>query len=251
MSSVVLENLNGVQDVRLVERLLESERSELFIDLTEIDNIQTTWVEAFSNILLTASPGLQVEVSLPSDPKHIDVLERGGLFFALGQRSNPVVQISKRHERRRSVWTQPWSPGSQEFQQELAIEKGQRLPIEQSIRPDMTSSGAAAVFVNPHERARDDQLVDELGRKEAEPWIADLLMKIGKGLGEDERDLLVARLSRILREMVSNLDHAFRPVTGLYGSVPQQRKKSYVQLYHTTGKPVSYTHLTLPTIYSV
>ena len=236
LNSVVLRNLSGVQDVRKVERLLESGKSELLVDLTEVKKIETAWLEAFSNILLTASPGRPMEVALPSDRMLVDALERGGLFFALGQRRNPAVLIHQDFERRRSVWEKSWDPGSQEVQQELAIDEGNRVPLEQSIRPDLTASGLAAVFVNPHARARDDQLVDELGRKEAEPWIAEWLVKIGKGLESLERDLLAARISRILREMVSNLDHAFRPVTGLYGSVPQRRKKSYVQVYCTTGQ---------------
>ena len=92
-----------------------------------------------------------------------------------------------------------------------------------------------AVFVNPHLRAKDEVLVDEVGREGAEPWMVDLIESYASSIERSARIRMGQRLSRLTRELVSNLDHAFRPIAGLNGSVERRNRKSYVQLYQTLG----------------
>ena len=191
------------------------------------------WIEILSNELLGELAAARLIIRPPSTPRGRRALERSGLSFAIAQREPAATNISDMAGERGvwppSDWSRTWSPEDPLFHRKL---------FRDYDEPDELIQQKLLTFLNPHRHASTQRLGITLARYQARAWVEKLLghrSNERRVRSSDALQRLVSSVETLTYELVENLVHAF-PRRAALGMRPAEvPRKSYVQLYTTSG----------------
>jgi hypothetical protein len=167
-----------------------------------------------------------IDYSLHVDSRHLSMLGRCGVLFALANRSNGRLVLEDGNAiDGLEAWRNDW-PGEETVMGLPGI--ALRPPTLSMASPECWS------FVNPHRHLTQSEF-ERFGTFGQEaPWVRSLVDRFGQGLAGSEHEHLCAETSLIVNELVKNLFHAFR---GMTSGEDRHRARSLVQLWATKGTP--------------
>ena len=190
------------------------------------------WIEILSNELLGEFAEKKLVIRPPSTVRGRRSLDRSGISFAIAQRkrtSTDVKSLGGTFEGwPQTDWKREWSPSDSLFSRKL---------LREADEPDELIPGAFVTFLNPHLYASSFRLGVELVNYQVRPWVKKLLCPSGNE--DDEVDPTIKRLiedvTAVTYQLVENLRYAF-PTKRCYREYRlMPTRKSYVQLYTTSG----------------
>jgi hypothetical protein len=208
------------------------------LDLSDLDDVvrrgahlDLTGVALLSNLLLTVERRRVLEVTMPTADPALRQLARGGLWFALAQRS-ATRTTSAEHEGALfpsvpsiasvDAWRRRWDPSDQGFRSRAwGLVSGQDNPYD-LVQAEFVS------FVNPHMSVGRERLVQELNENVARGWMDRLRAA----------PPLAAAASEAVTELLYNLSaHAFAPLPAKapVRDVPTDRRFALLNLFTTSG----------------
>jgi len=200
-----VRNLAKWSDLRLlVDSALSGERmgDGVELDLSDLDRsgvearrLDLRTVALLSNLLLGVLSDTRLVVTLPSAHSMLAQLRRGGLFFALAQRSGEVAWGQSSSQDLISGWSGAWRPamGDRLFEDAGAAEVDERLFL----------------YANTHRLGQGYFRQYQPGA--AMPWLADLVpVPRDRTLRQVRQDFVASAVEAIV-EVLENLStHAFK-----------------------------------------
>ena len=209
----------------------------LELDFREIGRVKsqrnsTHWIEILSNELLGELASTKLVIRPPATRRGRTTLERAGLSFAIAQRrptSTSIRNVESYDETwPADDWSRTWSPADSHFHRRL---------FREDDEPDELVRHTFLTFLNPHHHICSGRLGIELADYQAHPWVVKLLRHVrgDTSTNEYQSRRLIRKIDAITYELVENLDHAFPRQPRSSSTALGALKKSYVQLYRTSG----------------
>ena len=237
--TLTVDKLSAAEDVTRVVTFISSRwRSQrwLKIDFSQVgnrpsDRINPYWAETLSNALMADLGRARLILRLPATDNGLKAFARSGLLFAAAQRPSDYTQLEHAGVKPPVADLELWSGRSAPHE---ALPLPLPLPGPGPL-PDSVIDGDFATFLNPHLRVDDDNLAVDVAELAVAPWASEVVGRVAQGLDEAEREALIEDVGQLAIELVLNLGHAFRRLTGLGGEIPAARQRCYVQIYTTDG----------------